>query len=163
MGDAGAPDEQEPGPRQGRRRSRRRIAAAVVVVAVLVPLLYLFVIPRTEVVVRVHYNESVLNQINIDPQISNPGTNEATAVTLRIAVVNSTDAEMGKREYTVARIAQVFGVAKLDALTFRGDQYEKYTIIIDIELSAGGQTHKRHWSHSTAEPWLNQDWTDRVS
>lgn len=149
--------------RRRRRRSRKRIALAVVLVIILVPLLYLFVIPRTDVSVRVFYNESVLNQINIDAQITNTGTNEATGVTLTVAVVNSTDAEMAKREYSVPSIAQVFGVAKLDSLSFRGNQFEKYTITIDIELSAGGTTHRRHWSHDTEEPWLNQDWTDRVS
>ena len=149
--------------RRRRRRSRKRLALAVVLVIILVPLLYLFVIPRTDVSVRVFYNESVLNQINVDAQISNTGTNEATDVTLTVTVVNSTDAEMARREYSVPSIAQVFGVAKLDSQSFRGDQFEKYTIIIDIELRAGGMTHRRHWSHDTEEPWLNQDWTDRVS
>ncbi len=158
-------DEVEEGKRQAlqkRRKGRRRIALVIVLVAILIPALYFFVIPRTEVNVRVFYNESVLNQINIDPQITNTGTNEATAVTLRIEVVNSTDNEMGKKEYSVPSVVQVLGVAKLDALSFRGDQYERYTIIIDIELKAGGTTLARHWSHNTEEPWLNLDWTDRV-
>jgi hypothetical protein len=148
--------------RTARRRRNRRMALAVVLVIILIPLLYVFVIPRTEVSVRVFYNESMLNRIFVDPEIANTGTNEVSAVTLRIAVVNSTDFEMGKKEYSVPGITQVFGLAKLDAIGFRGDQYERYTIIIDIELTAGGTVLSRHWSHSTEEPWLNQDWTDKV-
>lgn len=153
-------------PQAGRlriRKGRRRIALAIALVIILIPVLYIFVIPRTEVSVRVFYNESVLNRINIDPQITNTGTNEATDVTLTIAVVNSTDREMGRKVYSIPGIARVFGVARLDAFDFRGDQFERYTIVIDIELSAGGTTLTRHWSHSTEEPWLNLDWTDKVS
>lgn len=146
-----------------RRRRRRRIGLAVALIIVLIPVLYIFVIPRTDVAVKVFYNESMLNQINFDPQITNAGTNEATAVTLRLSVVNSTDFEMGRKEYSIREIEPVTGVARLDALNFRGNQYERYTIIIDIELSAGGTTLSRHWSHSTEEPWLNQDWTDKVA
>ena len=147
---------------QKRRKRRRNIAIVIVLVAILVPALYFFVIPRTEVNVRVFYNESLLNQINIDPQITNTGTNEATAVTLRISVVNATDHEMGKKEYSIGEIEPVMGIAKLDPLTFRGSQYERYTIVVDIEMSAGGTTLARHWSHNTEEPWLNLDWTDKV-
>jgi len=82
--------------RTARRRRNRRMALAVVLVIILIPLLYVFVIPRTEVSVRVFYNESMLNRIFVDPEIANTGTNEVSAVTLRIAVVNSTDFEMGK-------------------------------------------------------------------
>jgi hypothetical protein len=159
-------DAGEEGKRQAlkkRRRGRQRIALVVALVVILIPALYLFVIPRTEISVRVFYNESVLNQINVDPQITNSGTNEATAVTLTIAVVNSTDHEMGKKEYSIGEIEPVMGIAKLDALTFRGSQYERYTIVIDIELNAGGTTLSRHWSHNTEEPYLNLDWTDKVA
>lgn len=146
-----------------KRRGRRRIALVIALVVILIPALYFFVIPRTELSVRVFYNESVLNNINVDPQITNTGTNEAESLTLTIAVVNSTDYEMGKKEYSIGDIPPVMGVAKLDALTFRGSQYERYTIVIDIELNAGGTTLTRHWSHNTEEPYLNLDWTDRVS
>jgi len=149
----------------GKRRrwsGRRKAALLIVSVIIIIPLLYFFVIPRTELSVKVYYNESVLNQINIDPEIRNSGTNELTALTLRVAVVNSTDWEMGSKEYTIGSVAPVFGVARLDALTFRGDQYERYTFVIDLEFSAGGTVHTRHWSHDTQEPWLNQDWTDKV-
>ncbi len=150
-------------PARKRGGGRRRIAMAVAIVIILIPVLYFFVIPRTDVNVRIFYNESVLNRINIDPQLTNPGTNEATAVTLTIAVVNSTDREMGRKVYSIPSIARVFGVTRLDAFGFRGDQYERYTIVIDIELRAGGTTLTRHWSHNTEEPWLNLDWTDRVT
>jgi len=146
-----------------KRRGRRRIALVTALVVILIPALYFFVIPRTELSVRVFYNESVLNNINVDPQITNTGTNEAESLTLTIAVVNSTDYEMGKKEYSIGDIPPVMGVAKLDALTFRGSQYERYTIVIDIELNAGGTTLTRHWSHNTEEPYLNLDWTDRVN
>lgn len=149
----------------GKRRrwsGHRKAALLIVSVIIIIPLLYSFVIPRTELSVKVYYNESVLNQINIDPEIRNGGTNELTALTLRVAVVNSTDREMGSKGYTIGSVAPVFGVARLDALTFRGDQYERYTIVIDLEFSAGGTVHTRHWSHDTQEPWLNQDWTDKV-
>jgi hypothetical protein len=148
--------------RQKRRKSRRRIAIVIVLIVILIPALYFLVIPRTDVSVRVFYNESVLNQINVDPQIINTGTNEVESVTLRISVVNSTDYDMGHKEYSITEIAPVTGVAKLDSLTFRGDQYDRYTIIIDIDLTAGGTTQSRHWSHNTEEPWMNQDWTDKV-
>jgi len=163
MAESDAGEDERRGLLKRRRRGRRNIALVIALVVILIPALYLFVIPRTEVNVRVFYNESVLNNINIDPQITNTGTNEATALTLTIAVVNSTDFEMGKKEYAVSGVARVFGVAKLDALTFRGNQYERYTIIIDIEVKAGGTTLSRHWSHNTEEPYLNLDWTDTVS
>ena len=160
-GDGEAMAEKRPD-QDGRRRRRRRIGLAVAIAIILIPAMYFFVIPRTEINVRVFYNETLLNHIYIDPQITNTGTNEATAVTLRIAVVNSTDSEMGRKEYSINEIEPVMGVARLDALNFRGDQYERYTILIDIELRAGGATLSRHWSHSTEEPWLNQEWTDKV-
>jgi hypothetical protein len=155
--------EQKREAQQKRRKGRRWIAIVIVLVVLLIPALYFLIIPRTDVSVRVFYNESVLNQINVDPQIINTGTNEVESVTLRISVVNSTDYDMGQKEYSIGEIAPVTGVAKLDSLTFRGDQYDRYTIIIDIELNAGGTTLSRHWSHNTEEPWLNLDWTDKVA
>jgi len=160
-GDEEAEDEKRQALRK-RRKRRRNMAILIVLVIILIPALYFLVIPRTELSVRVFYNESVLNQINIDPQIANSGTNEATAVTLKIAVVNETDYEMGKKEYSIGEIEPVMGIAKLDPLTFRGSQYERYTIVVDIQWNAGGTTLSRHWSHNTEEPWLNLDWTDKV-
>jgi len=163
MADDDAGGDERRGVLKMRRRGRRRIALVIALVVILIPALYLFVIPRTEVSVRIFYNESVLNNINVDTQISNTGTNEAGSLILTIAVVNSTDYEMGKKEYSIGKIAPVMGIARLDALTFRGNQYERYTIVIDIELNVGGTTLSRHWSHNTEEPYMNLDWTDRVA
>ena len=146
-----------------RRRRRRRAVWLVVVIVIIIPLLYFFVIPRTELAVKVYYNESMLNQINVATELRNSGTAEVSDIDLDVTVVNSTDQGMGSREYSVGTVAPYMGVAKVPSITFRGDQFDRYTIIVDISFSAGGQSHSRHFSHDTQEPWMNQDWTDTVS
>jgi hypothetical protein len=163
-GDGGGGQSAPARPDARRRRGRhRRLALLAVAVIVIIPLLYFFVIPRTELAVKVSYNESVLNRINVAAQLKNSGTQEVTDVDLDVSVVNSTDSGMGSREYSVGTVAPYMGVAKLQSLTFRGDQYERYTIVVTISFSAGGERHSRHFSHDTQEPWMNQDWTDVIS
>jgi hypothetical protein len=60
-------------------------------------------------------------------------------------------------------IAPFSGPERLDAITFRGSQYEEYTIIIELHFSSGGRGFSGHWSHDTEEPWMNQDFTETVS
>ncbi|MEM4728238.1 MAG: hypothetical protein QXH42_00550 [Thermoplasmata archaeon] len=144
------------------KKRRRRAVALVALLIVLPPLLYFVVIPRTELKVRVFYNEGVLNRINIDPELRNAGTLALERVILRVEVVDSKDSEMGEREYRVSSVPAFAPPHRLDALTFRGDQYDSYTIIITIEFVAGGKCFKARWSHTTGEPWMNQEWEDTV-
>lgn len=146
-----------------RRRGKLMLAVAAVLVVVLIPLLYFVVIPRTELTLKVYYNESVLNQINVDSELRNGGTVAVDDLTLEISVVNSSDQEMGGQNYTVRSIAPFSGPEKLEAITFRGSQYDEYTIIIDLQFSSGGRGYSGHWSHGTEEPWMNQDFTETVS
>jgi hypothetical protein len=143
-------------------RRKLKLAAAVLLVIVLIPLLYFVIIPRTELTLKVFYNESLLNQINVDSELRNGGTVSADDISLEISVVNSTDAQMGQGNYS-GSIGPFSGPKKLDAITFRGSQYEDYTIIIDLKFSSGGRDYSRHWSHDTEEPWLNQEFTETVS
>ena len=146
-----------------KKRGRgRMLAVVVVVVAVLIPLLYFLVVPRTELTLKVYYNESLLNQINVDPELRNDGTVAVENVVLEISVVNSTDQQQGERNYTAPSIPP-HSANRLEAITFRGSQYEDYTIIIDLSFSAGGHSYSEHWSHQTKEPWMNQDFTETVS
>jgi len=122
-----------------KRRGRLMLAVAIILVVVLIPMLYFVVIPRTELTLKVYYNESVLNQINVDSELRNGGTVAVDDLTLEISVVNSTDQEMGEHNYTVGSIAPFSGPERLEAITFRGSQYEDYTIMIDLQFSSGGQ------------------------
>jgi hypothetical protein len=144
-------------------RTRLKMAAAVLLVVIIIPLLYFVIIPRTELTLKVSYNESLLNQINVDPELRNGGTVGISGLVLNITVVNSTDSEMGSREYSVSSISPFSGPARLPVLSFRGDQYDEYTILIELSFSAGGQAYSRHWSHETDEPWMNQDFMETVS
>ena len=146
-----------------KRRGRLMLVVAVVLVVVLILLLYYVVIPRTELTLKVYYNESVLNQINVDSELRNGGTVAVDDLTLEISVVNSTDQQMGEHNYTVRTIAPFSGPERLEAITFRGSQYEDYTIIIDLQFNSGGRAYSGHWSHETEEPWMNQDFTETVS
>ena len=147
--------------KKGRRKLK--LAAAVVLVIVLVPLLYFVVIPRTELTLKIYYNESLLNQINVDSELRNGGTVGVDDITLEISVVNFTDAQMGHQNYSVPSVGSFSAPQKLDAITFRGSQYEEYTIIIDLHFSSQGRDFSGHWSHDTEEPWMNQDFTETVS
>jgi hypothetical protein len=146
-----------------KRRGKLMLVVAVVLVVVLIPLVYFVVIPRTDLTLKVSYNESVLNQINVDSELRNGGTVAVEDLTVEISVVNTTDQEMAGRNYTVRSISPFSEPERLDAITFRGSQYEEYTIIIDLEFSSGGQKYSGHWSHETEEPWMNQDFTETVS
>ena len=147
-------------PRSGRKI---KIAAAVILVVILIPLLYFVIIPRTELTLKVYYNESLLNQINVDPELRNGGTVSVDDLTLKISVLNSTDGEMGHKDYVESSIGPFSGPTKLDAISFRGSQYEEYTIFIELHFSSGGRDFDRHWSHDTEEPWMNQEFTETVS
>ncbi|MGQ9583457.1 MAG: hypothetical protein ACUVV6_08115 [Thermoplasmatota archaeon] len=145
-----------------RRKNRRRAALLILLLALAPPLLYLTVIPRTELILRVFYNEGVLNQINVDPELRNAGTLEVGGVELELAVLSSRDEEMAAAGYNVSSVPPLGGLSRLRALTFRGDQYEGYTIVIDLRFRSGGRVFTAHWSHTTAEPWMNQEWRDIV-
>jgi len=146
-----------------RRRGRLMGAVLIVLVVVLIPLLYFVVIPRTDLTLKVYYNESMLNQINVDSELRNGGTVAVDGLVLEISVVNSTDQQVGGQNYTVTSIGPFSPPEKLQAISFRGDQYEGYTIIIDLTFRAGGRSFSEHWSHETKEPWMNQDFTETVS
>jgi hypothetical protein len=147
------------------KKSRRKLklAAAVVMVIIVVPLLYFVIIPRTELSLKIYYNESVMNQINFDTELRNGGTVPIDDITLEISVVNSTDAQMGHQNNSVQNIGPFSAPKDLDAISFRGSQYEQYTIIIDLHFSSQGRDFSNHWSHQTEEPWMNQDFTETVS
>ena len=146
-----------------RRRGRLMGAVLIVLVVVLIPLLYFVAIPRTDLTLKVYYNESMLNQINVDSELRNGGTVAVDGLVLEISVVNSTDQQVGGQNYTVTSIGPFSPPEKLQAISFRGDQYEGYTIIIDLTFRAGGRSFSEHWSHETKEPWMNQDFTETVS
>lgn len=146
-----------------KKRGRgRMLVVAVVAVLVLIPLLYFVVIPRTELTLKIYYNESLLNQINVDAELRNGGTVSVDDVALEISVVNSTDQEQAGHNYTPSSIAP-HATYRGEAMTFRGSQYEDYTILIDLRFSAGGRSYSEHWSHETKEPWMNQEFTEMVS
>ncbi len=145
-----------------RRRARRRAALLALLLALAPPLLYLTVIPRTELTLSLFYNEGILNQINVDAELRNAGTLEARGVELRIEVVSSRDEEMAAAEYSVASLSHMGGLSRLRALTFRGDQYEAYTIIAHLSFRSGERLFTAQWSHTIAEPWMNQEWRETL-
>jgi hypothetical protein len=142
---------------------RRNIAIGVALLIIIPAILYVGVIPRTEFTVKVRYNEGLLNQINIATELRNTGTIDAGSIKLEVSIVNSTDMEMGNAEYLVSYVGVHQSPHRLDTLTFRGNQLERYTVLIDLEFTSGSSTFSHHWSHNTAEPWINQDFVDTVS
>jgi hypothetical protein len=151
--------------RDDRRKlvKRRKIALCIALLIIIPAVLYIGVIPRTELTVKVRYNEGLLNQINIAAELRNTGTIDAGSIKLEVSVVNSTDMEMGNAEYLVSYVGAHQSPHRLDTLTFRGNQLERYTVLIDLEFTSGSRTFSRHWSHNTDEPWINQDFVDTVS
>ena len=151
--------------RENRRKvvRRRKVAVAVALLIIIPAVLYFGVVPRTELTLKVRYNEGILNQINIASELRNTGTIDAGSIKLELSVSNRSDTEMGKAEYLISIVAAHAGPYRPDTLTFRGNQLERYTIIVELEFSSGSRTFTRHWSFNTAEPWMNQDFSDTVS
>jgi len=116
---------------------RRRVWAVVMVIALLACAVWLYGVPRTDAELVVRYNEGLLGGVNIDARVENHGTRTLEALTVTIAVQDSTDtpvAEAAEWDGTVSAHAD----ASLEAVHFKGDQWETYHIFVSWEFDSAG-------------------------
>ena len=127
----------------------KKVLFAIFTVAILVALAYFF-IPTVNADVRVLYFEGAAGAINVDSKLKNDGNTALVNFELGIIVVDSNDKVIQNVTHTLSR-AEARTSYSFDNIYFKGDHYETYHIIINIEFMADGDTYSAQYSHETDE------------
>jgi hypothetical protein len=139
-----------------------RIAATVVVALLVVLVLYYLVVPRASADVVIRYNEGLLGGINVDARIENHGTRAIEAATITITVQNSTDSPVGGPARFDGRVG-AHSKASMDAISFKGDQWETYHIFVSWDFDCAGKHYSGSDYFSTGGDEMNVWFTKKIA
>ena len=162
---APAADQQPlPDPTLRRRLRQRRTKAALILLAVIaLPLvLWVFVIPRTDVTITVWYNEGLLNAINVDTKIVNDGTTTLGGVSVHIQVFNDTDRLMAEQQFDANQSVPMYRSLPVPNLSFQGDQRQEYRLLVEVTFTTDGKSFSSSHTYRTDEPALNAIFSSKV-
>jgi hypothetical protein len=124
---------------------KARVVGAIVLAIIVVLALYYLVIPRADAELVLQYNEGLLGGVNVDGRLENHGTRGIEGAVITIDVQNSTDSPVGDTVTFEGSVA-AHGTASLEAVSFRGDQWETYHIFVSWEFDCAGK-HYSGTSH----------------
>jgi len=141
---------------------RSRMAAAILVTAIIVLALYYLAIPRADAELVVQYNEGLLGGVNVDARLENHGTRGIEGATVTITVQNSTDSPVGGPETFEGRVG-AHSRASLEAVSFRGDQWETYHIFVSWEFECAGKHYSGTEHLSTPGEEMNVWFTVKMA
>lgn len=116
----------------------RRIWLVVVVIAIIACAVWFYGLPRTDAELVVQYNEGLLGGVNVDARVENHGTRALEALTVTIAVQDSTDTPVAETYEWDGRVAPHTETG-LEAVHFQGDQWETYHIFVSWEYDSAGR------------------------
>lgn len=143
------------GPKE--RKSIRRLAIVIFVIVVVaclvITLSYHFIIPRIELKVVSVYRESTGLVINFDSKVENQGTLDIQHYTMNITIFNSSNGVVAEGGYFVPDI-DAHTTHSFDNIYFFGDQFEKYTITINVSFESSGKDYEETFHHSVDENML---------
>lgn len=155
-----APHPAPTAPRDPRRKKRRVVVLAVVLLVIALPAGWYAVTPRAQATLLLHYNESLLNTINIDGKLRNTGTGELSNLRVNISVLNPDDNREATAEEEAGSLPS-FGQWVFHGLRFNGDQTAGYTLLVKVTFAGeGGGTVSRSVTLRTEEPFLNLKWEE---
>jgi len=117
---------------------RRRVWLVVAVIVIIACAVWFYGIPRTDAELVVRYNEGLLGGVNVDARIENHGTRALDALTVTVAVQDSTDTPVAETYEWDGRVA-AHSDAGLEAVHFQGDQWMTYDIFVSWEFDSAGQ------------------------
>jgi len=124
---------------------RYRVVGAIVLAIIIVLALYYMVVPRADADLVLQYNEGLLGGVNVDGRLENHGTRGIEGAVITINVQNSTDSPVGDTE-TFEGSLGAHSTTSLEAISFRGDQWETYHIFVSWEFDCAGK-HYSGTSH----------------
>ena len=124
---------------------RYKVVGAIVLAIIIVLALYYMVIPRADAELVLQYNEGLLGGVNVDGRLENHGTRAIEGAVMTLNVQNSTDSPVGET-VTFEGSVGAHETASLEAVSFRGDQWETYHIFVSWEFDCAGK-HYSGTSH----------------
>jgi len=129
----------------------------MVVVAIILLVLFLFVIPRPGGSVSIVFKMGFQNTITTAVTLENTGTTDLTDVTLGVTLLDGSGYIMGLSNGTDDRISPGFPYGERFQVTntTTGDQYQTFTVLVNLTCSSeGGDTWERTYRHEVGE-YLN--------
>lgn len=144
------------------KKQKKQIIVSIMVIAVIFILIlsYLYLIPRTELTTTTFFNEN-FSGIAVGCKVKNTGNKDIDKFSINIEIRNSTKVVMDNITYTKKLITpgdEFF----IPSLQFYGNQFDEYTIILDIEFKSEGSLYKDTIKH-TAKDYMNIKWEDKIS
>lgn len=143
-------------------KQKKQIVIAIIALGIILILLisYLYIIPRTRLTVKTLFNEN-FSGIAVGCYIKNSGNRDIKDFSIYMEIRNSTKVVMDSCNYSRKLIepGEDFFTPNLQ---FYGDQYEEYTIILEIEFWSEDKLYKETIKH-TAKDYLNLKWEDKIS
>ncbi len=139
----------------------------IVIVTVVAPVLYTYVIPRSELTITTVYHETTgtgsVGYITVALKVTNTGTTPVEDVNVTLHVINGsmdlkgwsnrTFDSIGPRQYRT-----------LD-LSFAGSHYKDYMISISVRARIGDEVRQKRMSHDVIDdkqPYMNIEWADSI-
>lgn len=117
---------------------RRRVWLVVALIVIVACAVWFYGLPRTDAELVVRYNEGLLGGVNVDARIENHGTRALDALTVTVAVQDSTDMPVAETYEWDGRVA-AHSEEGLEAVHFQGDQWQTYHIFVSWEFDSAGQ------------------------
>ena len=143
-------------------KQKRQMIIVMMVIAVISILVisYIYIIPRTELTVKTIFNEN-FSGIAVGCKIKNSGNKDIDDFSIHMEIRNSTKGVMDELNFTRKSIrpGEEFDTTNLQ---FYGDQFETYTIILEIEFKSDGKSYKDTIKH-TAKDYMNLTWDDKIT
>jgi len=141
------------------RRIFMVVAAVVIAILVVIAVLWMYVIPRTELTVTTAYREGSLNAINVNVKLENTGTEDIRDIRWEIEVRNGTQSFIDESG-NISKISP--GGSKQISTHFFGDQWETYDIHVNLSFESKGTVFTEEFTHSNGG-YMNERLTDTVS
>jgi len=138
--------------------NKRKVLVAAVILVVIAAV---GAAPRLDAEVTLAYSESTLGTTFIDVKLSNHGTVSVSGIYITITVLDPEDNLIAEGNFTTSEV-HPFSEKNFDAMRFRCDQTQRYTIILEIELDAQGKTYTGEDTYTVGEA-MNYRFTHSLS